>query len=190
MITTENPEWAATLRRLREHGMNLSAADRHASGNKVLIERYLEVGYNYRMTDVQASIGLVQLQKLAGMVDRRRAIVAEYRKGLADIRGVTPVAEPLGARSNYQSFWVGLDPEWPMTRNATLQFLADRGVQARRGIMAIHLEPAYGAFSELNLPATSEIASNSLILPVYHSMTAADINRVIQVIDEASEHQG
>lgn len=188
MITTENPEWAARVRRLREHGMNVSAADRHAAGNTVVIERYLEVGYNYRMTDVQAAIGLVQLRKLPAMVDRRREIVAAYRAGLADVRGLTPVAEPSGARSNYQSFWVVLGPEWPMTRNETLQFLADRGVQARRGIMASHLEPAYGSRSELDLPATTQLTHQSLILPVYHAMTESDINRVIHAIHYASRN--
>ena len=90
MITTERADWAATLRRLREHGMSVSAADRHAAGDRVVLESYLEVGFNYRMTDIQAAVGLVQLAKLPAMVDRRREIVAAYRKELGGRAGPDP----------------------------------------------------------------------------------------------------
>jgi dTDP-4-amino-4,6-dideoxygalactose transaminase len=185
MVTTERADWAVTLRRLREHGMSVSAADRHATGGRVVLEKYLEVGFNYRMTDMQAAVGLVQLTKLPAMVDRRREIVAAYRKALADVPGLVPVTEPEVAESNYQSFWVQLGPEWPMSRNETLQFLADRGVQARRGIMATHLEPAYEEFASLALPATTSITEGSLILPVFHTMTAEEISRVVAALGDA-----
>ena len=186
MITTERADWAVTLRRLREHGMSVSAADRHAAGNRVLLESYLEVGYNYRMTDMQAAVGIVQLGKLPAMVDRRREIVADYREALAELPGVTPVEEPEAALSNYQSFWLRLGREWPMGRNETLQFLADRGIQARRGIMAAHLEPAYAQFADLELPATRRITEESLILPVFHTMTDEEIGRVVAALAEAA----
>jgi dTDP-4-amino-4,6-dideoxygalactose transaminase len=187
MITTDRADWAATLRRLREHGMSVSAADRHAAGNRVILESYQEVGYNYRMTDMQAAVGLVQLAKLPGMVDRRREIVAAYRRALATVGGLIPVTEPEGARSNYQSFWLLLDPDWPMSRNETLQFLADRGIQARRGIMAAHLEPAYANSAHLDLPATRAVSQDSLILPVFHTMTQEEIDRVVAALGEASQ---
>jgi dTDP-4-amino-4,6-dideoxygalactose transaminase len=186
MITTERADWAASLRRLREHGMSVSAADRHAAGNRVVLESYLEVGFNYRMTDMQAAVGLVQLGKLPAMVDRRREIVATYREALSAIDGLIPVTEPQGARSNFQSFWLRLSSDWPMSRNETLQFLADRGIQARRGIMAAHLEPAYASFADLDLPATRSITEESLILPVFHSITAEEIARVVDGLAEAA----
>jgi perosamine synthetase len=186
MLTTERPDWAASLRRLREHGMSVSAADRHAAGSKVVLEQYLEVGFNYRMTDVQAAIGLVQLSKLPDMVDRRREIVAEYRRALADVPDLVPVVEEDSARPNYQSFWVRLGPGWPMSRNETLQFLANRGIQARRGIMAAHLEPAYAAFSGLDLPNTAALTDRSLILPVFHTMSSEDIGRVVSAMRQAA----
>jgi dTDP-4-amino-4,6-dideoxygalactose transaminase len=186
MITTERADWAAALRRLREHGMDVSAAARHAAGSRVVLERYLEVGFNYRMTDIQAAVGLVQLAKLPEMVRRRREIVGDYRAGLVDIPGLSPVVEGHGIESNYQSFWVLLGDDWPMSRNDTLQFLADRGVQARRGIMASHLEPAYSEFSDLDLPATVAVTSRSMILPVFHTMTEADVARVLDALREAS----
>ena len=96
---------AVRLRRLREHGMNVSAADRHKSSQPVL-ERYLEVGFNYRMTDVQAAIGLVQLGKLEALVRRRRALAQRYTELLADLPGVVTVADPDYGQTNYQSYWV------------------------------------------------------------------------------------
>lgn len=186
MITTESAEWAATLRRLREHGMSVSAAERHAAGARVILESYVEVGFNYRMTDMQAAVGLVQLGKLDAMVDRRRDIVARYREALGGIPGLLPVVEPDGARSNFQSFWVRLDRGWPLTRNETLQFLADRGIQARRGIMAAHLEPAYASFAGLDLPATRTLAEESLILPVFHQLGDDEVDRVVAALQEAS----
>lgn len=112
MVTTDDAEWAARLRRLREHGMNASAADRHAS-NKPVLESYLEVGYNYRMTDVQAAIGLVQLGKLDAMIARRRELAARYDELLRDVTGLTPVRDPAHGQSNFQSYWVLLDGSSP-----------------------------------------------------------------------------
>ncbi len=78
MLVTADADQAARARRLREHGMNVSAAERHRTGSPVL-EQYLEVGFNYRMTDVQAAIGLVQLGRLDEIVDRRRELGERYR---------------------------------------------------------------------------------------------------------------
>lgn len=182
MVTLERADWAARLRRLREHGMDVSAADRHAQGNKVILEKYLEVGFNYRMTDVQAAIGIVQLRKLPQMVDRRREIVQQYREALDGLAGLTTVVEADNLRANYQSFWVKLDERWPLSRNETLERLAAQGIQARRGIMAAHLEPAYAEFGDADLPATVDLTNNSLILPVFHQMTADQIERVIRTV--------
>src|SRR5215467_2143536 len=87
MLTTSDQTIAARLRRLREHGMDVSAADRHRS-QQPMIERYLEVGFNFRMTDVQAAIGLVQLRKLGQMVARRRALARRYAELLSGIPGL------------------------------------------------------------------------------------------------------
>lgn len=184
MLTTEDADWAARARRLREHAMDVSAAARHAAGNKVVLERYLEVGYNYRMTDIQAAVGLVQLGKLPAMVARRREIAAHYRQQLSGVPGLVPCTEHTGLESNYQSFWVRLSPEWPHSRNDTLQLLADRGIAARRGIMAAHLEPAYAQFHDLDLPATVTLTNDSLILPIFHEMTASQVTAVVDAVVE------
>ncbi|MFI5675722.1 DegT/DnrJ/EryC1/StrS family aminotransferase [Streptomyces cellulosae] len=183
MITTDDAQWAARLRRLREHGMNASAAERHAS-NKPVLESYLEVGYNYRMTDVQAAIGLVQLEKLDAMIARRRELAARYDTLLQSVPGLTPVRDPAHGQSNFQSYWVLLDEGFPLGRDDLLAALAEAGVSARRGIMASHLEPAYQGHPCAPLPVTERISRDSLILPLFHTMTEAQQDRVVAALRE------
>ncbi|MEV5803090.1 DegT/DnrJ/EryC1/StrS family aminotransferase [Streptomyces collinus] len=183
MITTDDAQWAARLRRLREHGMSASAAERHAS-DKPVLESYLEVGFNYRMTDVQAAIGLVQLGKLDAMVTRRRALAARYETLLRDVPGLTPVRDPAHGQSNFQSYWVLLAEDFPVGRDDLLAALAAAGVSARRGIMASHLEPAYAGHPAAPLPVTERISRDSLILPLFHTMTEAQQDRVVAVLRE------
>ncbi|MHA6764997.1 DegT/DnrJ/EryC1/StrS family aminotransferase [Streptacidiphilus sp. PAMC 29251] len=181
MITTDDAAWAVRLRRLREHGMNASAAQRHAS-DKPILESYLEVGYNYRMTDIQAAIGLVQLGKLDQIVGRRRALAARYDALLQDVPGLTPVRDPAYGQGNFQSYWVLPDPDFPVGRDELLAALAAAGISARRGIMASHLEPAYQGHPAAALPVTERISRDSLILPLFHTMTDAQQDRVVAVL--------
>ncbi|MFF8475691.1 DegT/DnrJ/EryC1/StrS family aminotransferase [Streptomyces sp. NPDC015414] len=183
MVTTDDAAWAERLRRLREHGMNASAAQRHASSKPVL-ESYLEVGYNYRMTDIQAAVGLVQLGKLDAMIVRRRELASRYDRLLRDVPGLTPVRDPGHGQSNFQSYWVLLDEDFPVGRDDLLAALADAGVSARRGIMAAHLEPAYAGHPRAPLPVTERISRDSLILPLFHTMTEAQQDRVVTALRE------
>ena len=181
MITTDDAGWAERLRRLREHGMNASAAQRHASSTPIL-ESYLEVGYNYRMTDIQAAVGLVQLGRLDEIVARRRALAARYDALLQDVPGLTAVRDPEYGQGNFQSYWVLPDREFPLNRDELLAALADAGISARRGIMASHLEPAYRDHPAAALPVTERISRDSLILPLFHTMTEAQQDRVVAVL--------
>jgi dTDP-4-amino-4,6-dideoxygalactose transaminase len=180
MVTVDAAEWAGRLRRLREHGMNVSAADRHASTQPVL-EAYLETAYNYRMTDIQAAVGLVQLGRLAGLVAQRRSLAARYHELLAGIEGLVPVRDPAYGQTNYQSFWVLLDG-FPAGRDEVLTELAAQGVSARRGIMAAHLEPAYADVTPGPLPVTERLTRESLILPLHHALTADDQDHIVGVL--------
>lgn len=181
MVTTDDALWAERLRRLREHGMNVSAAQRHASG-KPIAESYLEVGYNYRMTDIQAAVGLVQLGKLDAIVARRRSLAARYARLLAGIAGLRPVGDPGHGEGNFQSYWVLLAEDFPVGRDALLEVLAEAGISARRGIMASHLEPAYAGHGAAPLPVTERISRDSLILPLFHTMTEDQQDRVVAVL--------
>jgi perosamine synthetase len=188
MLTLDDADQAQRLRRLREHGMDLSAAARHASAGPVF-ESYLETGFNYRMTDIQAAVGLVQLEKLDAMVERRRELAHRYHELLADVPGLHPVRDPEYGRSNFQSFWVLLDPaQFPGgSRDATLHRLAAAGVSARRGIMASHLEPAYQGTDHIPLPNTERLTRDSLILPVFHALTEAQQEHVVDVLRKPSD---
>ena len=177
MLTCTTPEHAQRARRLREHGMSMSAADRHVSDAPV-IERYLETGFNYRMTDIQAAVGLVQLGRLDELVARRRARAARYTEALADL-GIVVASDPPYGTTNFQSYWMLLPPDAPMGRDELLAALQRDGISARRGIMAAHLEPAYAGQGAPCLPVTERLTKDSLILPLYHDLTDSDQDRVI-----------
>ena len=180
-LTVDREDWAVRLRRLREHGMNLSAADRHASAQPVM-ESYLETGYNYRMTDVQAAIGLVQLAKLDAMVARRRELADRYHELLSDVDGLSPVSDPDYGTTNYQSYWVLLDGAYGRGRDEVLAELAVAGISARRGIMAAHLEPAYAGVPRADLPVTERLTRESLILPLHHTLDATEQDHVVDTL--------
>jgi perosamine synthetase len=181
MIVTPAEEVAARLRRLREHGMDVSASQRHVSRQPV-IEHYTEVGFNYRMTDVQAAIGLVQLGRLDRLVARRRSLAQRYQSLLADIPGLRTVTDPGYGKTNYQSFWVLLPDGFPVSRDELLRRLADAGISARRGIMAAHLEPAYADHFTTRLPVTERLTASSIILPLFHELTEKEQDAVVSVI--------
>jgi perosamine synthetase len=185
MLVTPSGEVAARLRRLREHGMDLSAAVRHAT-RQPMIEHYVEVGFNFRMTDIQAAIGLVQLRKLEELVARRRTLARRYQDMLVDIPGVRTVIDPPCGTTNYQSFWLVLADDFPITRDELLQQLADAGVSARRGIMAAHLEPAYEGSAQRPLPVSERLTARTLILPLFHDLTEAEQDRIVAVIAAAA----
>ncbi|QDP98485.1 DegT/DnrJ/EryC1/StrS family aminotransferase [Microlunatus elymi] len=186
MITTGNRRWAERARTLREHAMSTSAADRHS----VLLspaEKYAEVGFNYRMTDLQAAVGLVQLEKLDQLVNRRRALAARYRTALVDIPGVRVVTDPPWGMSNFQSYWIELAAEFPLNREELLEKLASEGISARRGIMAAHRQPAYAAAELVTpLPNTERLTGHTIILPLYHQLSVEDQQRVIDCLQAAS----
>jgi dTDP-4-amino-4,6-dideoxygalactose transaminase len=184
MITTSRQEWADRARKLREHAMSVSAADRHAS----LIsppEEYGEVGYNYRMTDLQAAVGIVQLDKLPEVVRRRREIAATYTKAVDDIDGLRAVTDPEHGTCNYQSFWVEVEEDYPLDREGLLTAMAAAGISARRGIMASHRQPAYAGLAA-DLPVTERLTDSTLILPVFHQMTDEQQDCVIAVLRDGA----
>ena len=187
MLVTPSRDVADRLRRLREHGMDLSAAARHASHQPV-IEHYVEPGFNYRMTDIQAAVGLVQLGKLGQLVARRRELAQRYQQLLGEVPGVRTIADPAYGTTNYQSFWILLPDNFPVSRDELLQHLADAGVSARRGIMAAHLEPAYEGCVHRPLPITERLTARTLILPLFHELTEAEQDSIVRVIAAAASH--
>ena len=190
MLTTRNPEYDEKFRLWRQHGMSVPDTVRHGS-SQVIYEAYPEIGYNYRMTDVQAAIGRVQLERLPGIVARRREIARDYACRLAGIEGVAAPREPDWARSNWQSYCVrlaGADQRWIM------QALLDRGISTRRGIMNAHLEGAYldrGCSVLGSDLSRSEAAQNSsIILPLSVQMSEAELAYVAETLGEILSRRG
>ena len=182
MITTNDPEIAERLRKLRHHGMSVSDVERHDS-KKIVIERYFEIGYNYRMTDIQAAIGIEQLKKLPFIIERRRRIAEVYNRELKNIKFIRVPEIPDYAFHNYQSYWIELLDSTPVSRDELMQKLLDKGIATRRGIMAIHMEECYKKYY-VPLPETERVTTNTILLPLYPAMTIEEQAYVIQCIRE------
>lgn len=182
LITTNNTAFADRLRLLRQHGMSIPDTVRHRS-RQVVIESYSEVGYNYRLTDVQAAIGIEQLKRLDWIVEHRRDIAARYTKALRNHPWLIPPLEPGYATSNFQSYAVQLSDDSPISRNVLMQRMLDQGIATRRGVMLSHREPAYAGHPLTNDLSQSEAASeNSIILPLYPQMTHDQQESVISAL--------
>ncbi len=177
MLTTGNPAYDAKFRLLRQHGMSVPDTVRHGS-DKVIFEDYVTTGFNYRMTDVQAAIGIEQLAKLPGFLKERRETAELYREKLKDIPWLRPPKEPTGRRTNWQSYPVRVLDGAPVSRDRLMQRLLDQGIATRRGIMNAHQEPAYLSSFRGN---HSEKARDSVILlPMFNGMKESEVEEVVR----------
>jgi dTDP-4-amino-4,6-dideoxygalactose transaminase len=184
MLTTANAAWDARFRLWRQHGMSVPDTVRHQA-QQVVFEEYRELGYNYRMTDIQAAVGRVQLRRLPELLARRRQQVQRYRELLADVAEVMLPVQPEWARSNWQSVCVRLAEH--CDQRAVMQSMLDAGVATRRGVMCAHREPAYAreAWTCGIAPGSCECAAGScarlreseraqdhgIVLPLFHEIT-------------------
>ncbi len=193
MLTTNNEDWDRQFRLLRQHCMSVSDAVRHSAA-QVIFESYTDVGYNYRMTDMQAAIGSVQLGRLRDAVQRRRRLAHRYNSMLSEIPGVLPPFEPEWARSTYQSYCARLPAG--VSQRQVMQALLDAGVASRRGCMNAHREPAYQAPgswlcpggepvpADASMPCrqlrhSEEAQDHAIVLPLYPQMTDAEQDEVV-----------
>ena len=182
MLTTNSAAHDAQFRLLRQHGMSVSDRVRH-SANEVIFEDHAVIGYNYRMTDIQAAVGREQLKRLPEIVIARRRLADRYRTLLADVPGLVFAHEPEWARSNWQSFWVRLPAE--CGQRAVMQAMLDRGVATRRGIMCAHREVPYQRAGGYTLPMSEQAQDRSIILPLYPQMTDDDQEYVCDMLRES-----
>jgi len=180
MITTRDAELDRKLRLLRQHAMSVPDTVRH-SAKQVIFEEYPEIGFNYRMTDIQAAVGRAQLRRLPGILDRRREMAVRYADAIADLRGLESPFVPEYARSNYQSFAVRVTETCPLTRDGLMQALLERGISTRRGIMNAHQEPAYLG-GRWKLPASEAARDSVVLLPLHTLMTDDDQDYVIDAL--------
>lgn len=180
MITTNREDYYDRLKLLRQHGMSVNDRVRHEA-NRIIFEDHVELGYNYRMTDIQAAVGIKQLEKLDWIVEERRKIAAAFNQAFNGIDSIRLPQEHEGYFSNYQSYSIYLKDTAAVSRNTLMQKLLDRGVATRRGIMNTHRETAYKNYApDVSLPVSMELQDNSIILPLYVPMKPEDINYVIE----------
>lgn len=183
MLTTANPEWDRQFRLLRQHGMSVSDSVRHGA-RQVVFEAYPVLGYNYRLSDIQAAVGRAQLSRLPEVLERHRALARRYLERLPAIPGLGLPREPAWAKSNWQSFCVRL-PDG-CDQRAVMQAMLDRGVATRRGVMCAHREPAYAdAHRTWVLPESEAAQDGCIIIPLYAQLTEAEQDYVIEVLSDA-----
>ena len=183
MLTTANPEWDARFRLLRQHGMSVPDTVRHGSA-QVIFESYPVVGYNYRLTDIQAAVGREQLRRLPEVIAIRRTLAERYRALLSSNLGIETPPEPEFARSNWQSYCVRLPSH--CDQRTVMQEMLESGVATRRGIMCSHREAAYADHPQrLPLPHSEAAQDHCIILPLYPQMTEAEQQKVVAALKQA-----
>ncbi len=196
MLTTANPDIDAKFRLWRQHGMSVPDTVRHSSP-EVVFESYPELGFNYRLTDIQAAIGREQLKRLPEAIAQRRRLAKRYKQLLGDVPGLILPDEPDWTRANWQSFCVRLPKD--TDQHTVMQKMLDEGIATRRGIMCAHLEPAYRdaetwrcvqtackpSGSCPNLAESEQAQREGVILPLFSEMTEEQQDRVVRALRAA-----
>ncbi|OGK24581.1 aminotransferase DegT [Candidatus Roizmanbacteria bacterium RIFCSPHIGHO2_02_FULL_37_9b] len=185
MITTSNRDHYQRLKLLRQHGMSTDDRTRHEA-KKIIFEKYVELGYNYRMTDIQASLGITQLKKLDYILKKRREIAEKYNQVFKKIPYLEIPTEKKGNLTNYQSYTILLKKNSPVSQKKMMNALLNRGIATRRGVMLIHQEPAYkNLYPKVKLPVSDYVSNNSIVLPLYVQMTNVETEKVIKKVCRA-----
>ncbi len=169
MIAVHDPAVAERLRRLRQHAMDQSALARHAARD-VVIEHYPERGWNARMTDLQAAVGLCQLDVLDTVLAERRRLAERYSSALAGVPYIETPHDPGYAVRTWQSYPIRVGQEGPIGAEEMMRLLLRDGIATRRGVMAIHLEKSY-ADPVVDLPHTEAAARDVVLLPLFPGLS-------------------
>lgn len=182
VIVTGDGELAGRLRRLRHQGMSLSDFERHEL-SPTTFESYPEVGYNFRITDIQAAIGRAQLEKLDEIIALRHAVAKDYLDYLDGHELFQAPTVPSGLETNWQSFMIGVREDAPITRNEVMNRLHRLGIPTRRSVMASHLEAPYRA-PMTDLPNTERAFAQNLQLPMHPGLTSSHRARVLEGLEQ------
>ncbi len=174
MITTNDPELDASVRSLRQHGMTIQPQG----------PAYERLGYNYRLTDIQAAIGREQLERLPKIILERRRLAERYTQKLTGLSGISPPLEPGWARSNWQSYQAMMDSS--VHRDNVIRFMLGHGIAAMPGLGCVHHEALYAdEFSSLSLPHSEYAMKHGLLLPLYPGLRDTEQNDVLATLTEA-----
>ncbi len=181
MVTTNNPELATRLRLLRDHGVERDLSKLPNAPGPWHFEMR-ELGFNFRMSDLNAALGLSQLGRLAGSVQRRRDHALVYDQLLGDFEGVTLQRQPKYAFSSYTFYVVRVDfAAFGKTRRTVMETLEDRGIYTAVHYVPLHLHPYYQerfGFQDGQFPIAEQYYEEALSLPISAVLEAEDIERV------------
>jgi dTDP-4-amino-4,6-dideoxygalactose transaminase len=187
MLTTDDDELAARFERLRNHGASRSEEARHVSDAPWVLPAFEEVGFNYRMTDLQAAVGIVQLGRLDRFVDERHRWARWYAAQLADLGWLRPPRVPDGYRHAWQAFVTVVGEDAPMERDRIMAALQERGIATRPGTHAV---PSLGVYRReygtdpRRYPQALMLERRTLALPLHNRMTEDDYAYVVHNLGE------
>lgn len=188
MITTDDEAFAERARIVRSHGASVSDLVRHKARG-IIYASYPEVGYNYRMTDIQASLGIEQMKKLPRILERRREIARFYDEKLAEMDEAESPYVPDYAIHSYQSYLIRLRSGCKIDRDDLLHRMSERGISCRHGIAPLHLEPYYRElYGDMHLPVTEEVSRTTMFLPIYPAMTEAELQYIMDTLKDLLAH--
>lgn len=180
MITTNNDEYDSFFKLSRQHSMTKTAVSRHQS-NKVSAPNFVSTGYNYRMTDIQAAVGIQQLNKMPEIIEKRRLIDKKYREAFKDIKWLELPFETDYAKSNWQSYALRVKNDAHVSRDDLMQYLLDNGVSSIHGIMNAHQYKPYDN-SNFNLIESEKARDEVILLPFYQDLTDEQITEIAELI--------
>lgn len=188
MVTTNDPALADRMDQMRNHGATMSEEQRHHGPKPYILPDFNLLGFNYRMTDLQGAVGLVQLPKLIGFIAERAKWAQFYREQLKGIDWLRLPEEPENGRHGWQSFVTYVDPEKaPKSRNAIMEFLQQKGVSTRPGTHAVHMlgiyKQKYG-FSRDDFPGARDCNDYTMAIPLHNRMTMEDYEYVVAALKE------
>lgn len=180
MITTDDEGMVKEAKALRATGASISDLERHKAKG-VLVQEYHDFGYNYRMTDMQAAIGIVQMARADEIIQARADQAAYYDAAFASVPEVVPPYVPSNMKHAYSSYKIRLDNGGAVDRDTVLRRMAERGISCRTAIQPLHWEPYYQKdWAGVSFPITEELAKTTMFLPIFPGMTQAEQDRVIE----------
>ncbi len=186
MVTTNNNDLFEKMNQMRNHGASVSEEQRHNGPKPYILPDFNELGFNYRMTDLQGSIGLVQLEKLDSLIDERKQWAGWYREQLAEIPWLRLPQEPTNGRHGWQSYVTYVDPELaPCSRNEIMEKLQEQGISTRPGTHAVHMLTYYrdkfGLIDD-DFPGARDCNANTMAIPLHNRMTSEDYEYVAHAL--------
>lgn len=186
MVTTNDSAYAEICDQLRNHGASVSEEIRHKGPKPYLLPDFNLLGFNYRMTDLQGAVGVVQMEKLSSFIKERQQWADFYCEELADVNWLRMPSRPTEGQHAWQSFVTHVDPaSAPEPRNDIMEKLQQQGISTRPGTHAVHMLNFYSQKYDLkphDYPGAQDANDNSMSIPLHNRMSADDYKYVVRVI--------